>query len=139
MLGSACSALKLTDQSCMFRDRSIKYLNLEYTNTEAEKMKTKKYRIKSKFRFTIFIALMVVFTAFVTGTVLGLDDASSLSEEPSYMQVEIQAGDTLWNIAGQYGPANMDRRQLVFEICRVNDINADTIQPGQTILVPEKI
>ena len=102
-------------------------------------MKTKRYRIKSKFRFTIFIALMVVLTAFVTSTFLGLDDASSLSEEPSYTQVEIQAGDTLWNIAAQYGPQNMDRRQLVFEICRLNDINADSIRPGQTILVPEKI
>lgn len=102
-------------------------------------MKTKKYRIRSKFRFTVFIAVMVVSMAFLSGTVFGLNDASSLSEEPSYLSVKVQSGDTLWNIASEYGPKDIDRRKVIYEICRLNDIDAGSIQPGQSLLIPEAI
>lgn len=103
-------------------------------------MKTKKYyRIKSKFRFTVFVVFIIVLTAFLTSTILGLNDAASLSEEPNYHHVQVQAGDTLWNIAAEYGPPNTDRRKVIYEICLLNEIDANSLQPGQSILVPEKI
>lgn len=106
---------------------------------EGEDMKSKRYRIKSKFRFTVFVAAMVVSMAFITSTFLGFDDASSLSEEPSYVRVEVQAGDTLWNIASEYGPDNKDRREIVYAICQLNEIHNINIQPGQSILIPTQI
>lgn len=105
-------------------------------------MKRKKYRIKSKFRFTVFIAVLVVSAAFVSGTLLGFNDASSLSEksaEPAYITVEVCAGDTLWQLADEYGPKSADRRQVVYEICKVNDVETGTIYPGQSLLIPEEI
>ena len=102
-------------------------------------MKKRKYRIKSKFRFTIFSAAVLVLAVFLTGTALGANDAASLSEEPSYIQVEIMAGDTLWNIASEYGPKDVDRRRIVYEICQINEIDAGSIRPGQAILIPEQI
>jgi len=45
---------------------------------------------------------MLILFIFMANTVLGLDDASSLTKhEP--VQIEIQSGDSLWNIARQYG------------------------------------
>ena len=46
------------------------------------------------------------------------------------------AGDTLWDIAQEYGSDNKDIRQVVFDICRLNDLRADELRPGQIIMVP---
>ena len=47
---------------------------------EGTYMKTAKtYRIKSRLRFTVFIALMIIITVSSTNTMLGLYDASSLT------------------------------------------------------------
>ena len=82
---------------------------------------------------------MLVSIVFLAGTFLGLNDAASLSEEPAYIQVEVRAGDTLWELAAQYGPERIDRRQVIYEICELNDVQANEIHPGQTILIPEKM
>ena len=87
----------------------------------------------------MFVAALVVCTAFISGTLLGLNDASSLSEEPSYITVQVCDGDTLWQIAGQYGSGSADRRQVVYEICKLNHVQADEIYPGQSLLIPEEI
>jgi hypothetical protein len=36
----------------------------------------------------------------------------------------------------EFGPDNKDVREIVYAICEINDISADSIQPGQTILIP---
>ncbi len=98
----------------------------------------RKYRIKSKFRFTLFISLVMVMFLLTTGTVLGLNRLGGV-DEPAYITVEIQSGDTLWELASQFGPDGIDPRKVVQEICRVNEISADQLRPGQEILIPEYI
>lgn len=96
----------------------------------------KKYRIKNRFRFITFMALMVVITVFTFGSMFGLNESDSLST-PAYIEVKVQSGDTLWDIADTYGPDDVDVRRVIYEICRINHVTADTIVPGQQILVPE--
>lgn len=95
----------------------------------------KKYRITSKFRFALFVAAVIlcIFTAF--NTVIGFNTVSSSSID-QYYQVSVQSGDTLWDIASEYGPEDADVRQIVHEICSINEITADTLQAGQKIIVP---
>lgn len=100
------------------------------------KNKRKSYKIKSKFRFTASVTTALVLLVFMTGTVLGFGDASSMTKyEP--IQIEIQSGDSLWKIASEYGPSHEDTRKIVHEICSLNDITADNIYPGQIIYVPD--
>lgn len=47
----------------------------------------------------------------------------------------VQAGDTLWTIAGGYCPQGVDRREWVEEIRALNGLRNNTIHPGQTITV----
>lgn len=98
----------------------------------------RKYRITSKFRFTVFVCLTLCFAAFAITSLLSPDTASSMSELP-YAEVQIQSGDTLWNVARKFGPPDCDTRQVVYEICRINGINASDIQPGQSLLIPVTI
>jgi LysM repeat protein len=106
-------------------------------NKDGIEMNTKKtqYRIKSRIRFTIFVAILMMLLVTGSNTVLGLDNASSLTI-PEYAQVQIVAGDTLWDIASRYIQEGNDIRKFVYEICELNKITADSIHPGQSILVP---
>lgn len=95
----------------------------------------KKYRIKSKFRFTLFITFVLVLSIFTISTVIGLNTADSLTKN-LFTEIQVQHGDTLWKLAKEFGPENKDLREVIYDICMINDITADSIYPGQRILIP---
>lgn len=95
----------------------------------------KKYRITSKVRFTLFIAATVLCILTAFNTLIGFNTVSSSSVD-LYHQVKIQSGDTLWDIASEYGPEDADVRQIVRDICEINEITADSLEVGQKIVVP---
>ena len=95
----------------------------------------KKYRITSKFRFTMFLVVMILCLMTTIGTLLGLNTVNSASMN-QYNQVQVEAGDTIWNIACEYAPDDMDVRKVVHDICDINEIQADQLTAGQKIIVP---
>ena len=95
----------------------------------------KKYRITSKFRFTMFLVVMILCLMTVVGTLLGLNTVNSASLN-QYNHVQVEAGDTIWNIACEYAPDNMDVRKVVYDICDINEIQADQLVAGQHIIIP---
>ncbi|MBR0596609.1 cell division suppressor protein YneA [Sinanaerobacter chloroacetimidivorans] len=98
----------------------------------------RKYRIKSKVRFTIFMAIVLFFMITSMNTIIGLNTSDSLTKM-TYTEIQIQPGDTLWNIAKEFGPTGFDTRSVIYEICEINHISADSLIPGQKILVPDYI
>lgn len=95
----------------------------------------KHYRITSKFRFTIFLAILLLCVITIVSTVLGFNTVNSASRNV-YNQVQIRSGDTLWNIASEYNSKDMDVRKVINDICDINEISADQLKVGQKILVP---
>lgn len=95
----------------------------------------KSYRIKNRFRFTIFVVLMIILLTTAVNFALGLNTAAS-STVQEYTDVVIKSGDTLWNIAQTYMPDNMDTRKAVYQLCSLNNISADELYAGMTIQVP---
>lgn len=65
----------------------------------------------------------------------GLNTADSLTMT-KYRSVDVVYGDTLWTIAQTYMPEDMDIRESVFQLCKLNDIRADQLYAGMTIQVP---
>ena len=96
---------------------------------------TKRYRISNRFRFTVFVVLTIILLTTAINFALGLNTAASLTIQ-DYMDVEVKSGDTLWNIAQDYMPDDMDTRKAVFQLCSLNDISADQLYAGMTIQVP---
>ena len=92
-------------------------------------------KVKSRVRFTAFVLIMLFAVTGLFNTMLGLNDALGLTKQ-EYIEVNINSGDTLWTIAEQYMPSDMDIRKAVHIIKNVNEIDSQ-LQPGQTILIPE--
>lgn len=95
----------------------------------------KRYRISNPRRFTAFVCCTILILVFAGGTLLGLYDASS-KDAVSYTTICVEAGDTLWNLARTYGPKNQDVRMTVYQICKLNNVSAETLQAGQYITIP---
>ena len=100
-------------------------------------MKTnrKKYRIKNKFRFITALTVLLLLLAFAGSSVLGLNQASG-SEVRKFVTVQVKNGDTLWDLARTYGPSDADCRRVIYEIEKINGVDANTLQAGQYITIP---
>ena len=96
---------------------------------------TRRYRVANRFRFTVFVALMIILMTTVMNFALGLNTADSLTYA-AYMDLEVAAGDTLWSIAETYMADCGDIREAVYDLCQINDITASELYAGMTIQVP---
>jgi hypothetical protein len=94
----------------------------------------KTYRIFSKRRFTAFL-LIVFASVFLAGFAFA-EKPVRAAEAPTYAEVEVRAGDTLWRIASEYKSEGQDIRRLIYDICQINGVSADSIQAGSMILIP---
>lgn len=57
-------------------------------------------------------------------------------EPSSYESVQINNGDTLWDIAKEYNTCSLSTKDFVDEIKSVNGLTSDYIKDGNYILVP---
>ncbi len=96
----------------------------------------RKYRIVNRFRFITFVTLMMLVVGFGLTSLIGFPE-SYASEPKKYVSVDVVSGDTLWDLAKNYGDASKDVREVVYEICRVNQMKAQDLHAGQTILIPQ--
>ena len=96
---------------------------------------SRSYKVVNKFRFTVFVVLTIVILTTVANFALGFNTAASLTRT-DYMDIQVVSGDTLWSIAENYMPCDMDTREAVYKLCRVNDISAADLYAGMTIQVP---
>lgn len=97
----------------------------------------KTLRIKSRIRFTAFVLIMLFTVTGLFNTMLGLNNALGMTKQ-EYIEVNVALGDTLWTIAEEYMPNDMDIRKSIHILKSINNID-NQIQPGQVILVPEYI
>ena len=53
-----------------------------------------------------------------------------------YKTICVEAGDTLWDIAGEYVEGtDVSRQEYIEEVCRLNGLEGDEIQAGEHIVV----
>ncbi len=96
---------------------------------------SRSYKVVNKFRFTVFVVLTIVILTTAVNFALGFNTAASLTRT-DYMDVQIVSGDTLWSIAENYMPQDMDTREAVYKLCKVNNISASELYAGMTIQIP---
>lgn len=95
----------------------------------------KNHRIKSEFRFTVFLLTCIILILLIGNVFFNFNPAISLTEK-HYETVEISFGDTLWEIASEYAPEDMDIRRAVYKLQELNNLSAVDLVPGMVIKIP---
>ena len=94
-----------------------------------------RFRVVNKVRFTAFLTALILIFILSTSAFLGYSNVSA-AEPEKYIAYHVQPGDTLWDIAKEYGPSDMDIKQFIYQIKCINDTDAAHLQAGQVINIP---
>lgn len=79
------------------------------------------------------MAAVVLLGAVLAGPVAGALAGPRVAPEPA--AYVIRPGDTLWTIAARLRPG-ADPRPLILQIQQLNDVDAGSLAPGRTLLIP---
>ena len=92
-----------------------------------------KKKLKGRRVVVIVICIFVLsFSIFQSTMVV----KASEDKHISYRSIEIKVGDTLWKIAEENCPCNIDIEEYLEEIKETNDITMDYIVQGNYLLIP---
>lgn len=101
------------------------------THVLREDVMRKKYVLKNRKRFNLFLAVLTV----LISVLIFAAAASGADSEYAYETVVIQKGDTLWDLAKEYRGSS-DIRQYIEKIKAVNGMDNSTIYEGDIIKMP---
>nr|WP_309818339.1 LysM peptidoglycan-binding domain-containing protein [Pseudarthrobacter sulfonivorans] len=82
----------------------------------------------------ILAAILLSLAGFLTSPAKAADSAADLSVTPT-VTVTVQAGQSLWAIAGAAAPGR-DPRDVIADIVQLNNLTAGGVVPGQQLFVP---
>lgn len=98
-------------------------------NKKASKKHTKKI-------FISLITLLLIITLFLTNNI-GVKEAEATSiKEKYYISIEVQDGDTLWDLATVYGNSYEDRSVFINEVISANNLRSENITAGGYLVIP---
>lgn len=96
---------------------------------------SKKYVIINKRRFFTFITISLLILIAIT-TLIVTSHKSHSQEEIYFNEYKVGEGDTLWRISKYYSDGNIDIRQFIYEIKKLNDMETSAIYEGDIIKIP---
>ncbi len=68
---------------------------------------------------------------------IGLLEGQAFGNSEVFVNIVVQEGDTLWELAEKYGPKDQDIRKTIHEIKNTNTLNKKYLQPGDQLLIPQ--
>jgi cell division protein YceG involved in septum cleavage len=89
----------------------------------------------SKYNTLIFTFIVLLFIVFITTFAFGNTEAKE-PKSTYYKVVQINKGDTLWNIAQTYNNSHSDIRNFIVEIKTFNHMTSEVLIAGQNIILP---
>ncbi len=84
----------------------------------------------------ILAAILLSLAGFLNAPAKAADSDADLSLTPT-VSVTVQAGQSLWAIAGAVAPER-DPRDVIADIAQLNNLSAGGVVPGQQLFVPTK-
>ncbi|TKV27984.1 LysM peptidoglycan-binding domain-containing protein [Arthrobacter sp. NamB2] len=80
------------------------------------------------------VAVLILLGAFLTSQAQAGESAPAST---ATVEVNLAAGETLWDLAVQYAP-HRDPRAVVAEMVELNDLRSSVVRAGQSISVPSE-
>ena len=93
-------------------------------------------RIKRNYdRLVAWGAILFFFLLLAVAIFVRTENITRVQTPVSYEALTVRTGDTLWGIASERCPANMDKRDYIRTVQKKNRVGAD-IYPGDELFVP---
>lgn len=97
------------------------------------KTQSKKYKIVNKKRFYSFLSVLAIIAFFLLlGFKVNAKEVCSIKMETVY----VDSGDTLWSISKKFVSQDMDIRQYIDDVIKLNNLKSVIIKPGQLLYMP---
>lgn len=88
-------------------------------------------------KYLIIVTTVFAIISFILGNTLIM--ASGEENEKTlyryYKNIEIHSGDSLWKIAEMYNNSDMDIREYIYEIKKINGMRSDDIRSGDSLII----
>ena len=81
-------------------------------------------------------ALLIISITVVVVLLFLASAGNAASEITGTFDYRVQPGDTVWDIAAEFGPRGQDRRSVVATIERMNGLTPGVLMAGQVIEIP---
>ncbi len=89
-------------------------------------------KLYKNYVYTILLAGSVFIFSILFSCTLNND------QKKDFLSIEVSEGDTLWGIAEEYEESNLTKKEFIGWIEENNGVSADSIKPGQVIVIPVK-
>ena len=84
--------------------------------------------------FTVLASVLIISTCLRANQVKA---SSAKAENIYYKTVEVEEGDTLWDLADRYmGEKSFSRQEYIEQVKELNHLIGDTIESGAYLMVP---
>jgi hypothetical protein len=93
-------------------------------------------RAKGSFFIDLSILLIVGLFVLSSLSVAWYRQTSSLKQPRDLKNIQVQKGETLWQIASRYSPVHSDPRRFIAKIIEINGLPSSDVHEGQLIRVP---
>jgi cell division protein YceG involved in septum cleavage len=89
-------------------------------------------------RLTTLLMILVVMIVFLFACLFGFSKKAVATDRTvkTYQSYTIQEGDSLWSMAMEYAPEEMDLSTYIQEVRQVNHLKTNTIISGESIILP---
>lgn len=91
---------------------------------------------KKKIMLSTIVLMVILF--FIILNIGALTNRVEGYEEPQYIEIVVQSGDTIWSLVREYASKDKDIRESIYEIGVINNLSSYDIFPGQVIKVPKE-
>jgi nucleoid-associated protein YgaU len=111
----------------MFDDERVRQTR---QGPDQEEDPMQKANLQLSVRLSLLLAALCVVFLMIGGS------AEADVPTPAPDEYVVQPGDTLWAIASATAEPGADVRRVVADIARLSEVDADSLQPGQVLLIP---
>lgn len=91
------------------------------------------WKLTRRGRIVVALFSALLLAAALWGLSASRAQAESVAKPAQY--VTVQSGETLWQLAARVAPGD-DRREVIAQLMKTNDLNTAVVQAGQRLQVP---
>jgi LysM repeat protein len=86
----------------------------------------------------IFLFFSILSLAILLSLGMVINAYASNGENMGYTEVQVEKGDTLWDLVNKHYTGNEDIREIIYQVQSLNHLKSSAITPRQWIKIPIK-